>query len=160
MNNCPQNTSVIFNKLIVNAVEDTSGIFIGTNLAIGWSTYTKSNQGVGSVKNANISKALNIVNDQDMMDMPVEDSKSITMPADGEFQQHCEIAFQSVNALSVSNGSAIDIGENRQYGWSSVHKNNYGTGKNIGSNRLTSIANFIQDNDVIDAPAHLEGQRV
>jgi hypothetical protein len=34
-----QKACVIFNKLVVNNIENSSGIFIGTNQALGWSTY-------------------------------------------------------------------------------------------------------------------------
>ncbi|WP_160297248.1 hypothetical protein [Paenibacillus sp. IHBB 10380] len=45
MNLSHQRACVIFNYLIVNNIEDSSGIFIGTNQAVGWSCYSKSNQG-------------------------------------------------------------------------------------------------------------------
>lgn len=146
-----QNASVVFNKLVVNTVEDTSGIFIGTNQAIAWSTYRKSNQGFGSLKESVLINAVNVVNDQDLIDASVKDVKNITLAEEGQTLKQCAVDFESINAISVLNGSAIDIGENSQIAWSSSHKNNYGTGKSYGNNRLKQVANQVIDNDVIDA---------
>jgi hypothetical protein len=149
-----QNGCVIFNKLVINSIENSSGIFIGTNYAAGWSTYSKQNQGFGSIKDTTVSHTFNVVNDRDVIDMPINDSKQITEAPAGDAGVQNVVSFQSINANNVSNVAVIDVGENRQPGWNSYHKNNYGTGKSIGINRLFRIANHIQDNDVIDAPSY------
>ncbi|CAG7637509.1 hypothetical protein ACFQI7_07740 [Paenibacillus allorhizosphaerae] len=153
-----QNAYVVFNKLVVTSIENTSGIFVGTNYAVGWSAYSKSNQGLGSVQDANVAHTVNVVYDQDISDMPVQDCKQVAAVSGSGLQQQCDIVFHSIHTNTVSNGSAIDVGENMQAAWSGMHKNNYGTGKNIGLNRLKHIANLIQDNDIIDSPVRSESK--
>ncbi|RKP54362.1 hypothetical protein D7Z26_13475 [Cohnella endophytica] len=157
MSQTHQKAFVIFNKLVVNNIEDSSGIFIGTNQAIGWSTYSKSNQGFGSLSDATLSHSVSIVKDQDVIDTPIEDVRCITMTEAGHPLQQCAIDFNSIHANSLNNGSAIDLGDNKQLGWRSSRKNNYGFGKNLGSNQITQVANLVFDDDVVDAPIHNEG---
>lgn len=151
-----QKACVIFNKLIVNNIENSSGIFIGTNQAIAWSSYSKSNQGFGILNDAVLTNAVNVVYDQDVLDASVEDLKYIHLSKDGQTLQQSTVEFQSVNANTVTTGSAIDLGDNKQLGWRSNQKVNYGTGKSLGSNRLSQIASLVMDNDLIDAPFHIE----
>jgi hypothetical protein len=155
-----QKACVIFNKLVVNNIEDSSGIFIGTNQAIAWSSYSKSNQGFGSLHDSTLSQSLNVVYDPDLIDASVEDIRNITLSEFPNNQQLCAIDFQSINANALSNGSAIDLGDNKQLGWRSSRKVNYGGGKHLGANRVNQVANIIVDNDVVDAPFHTDGQIV
>jgi hypothetical protein len=152
-----QNACVIFNKLVVNNIEDSSGIFIGTNQAIGWSSYGKTNNGFGSLKDATLSHSVNIVYDSDVIDSSLKEVRYLQL-TETTNAQHCAVEFESINANSVNNGSAIDLGDNKQLGWRSSRKINYGTGKAFGRNRLNGTANIIFDNDVVDAPVHTEGK--
>lgn len=152
-----QNANIVFNKLVVNTVEDTSGIFIGNNQAISWSSSLKSNQGLGRLNESVLIHAVNIVNDQDLIDASVKDDKQITLAEEGQASKKCAVEFESIHAMSVLNGSAIDVGENKQIAWSSSHKNNYGTGKTYGNNRLKQVANQVIDNDIIDAHSRTVG---
>ncbi|MDB4868070.1 MAG: hypothetical protein JWR03_2403 [Cohnella sp.] len=153
-----QKAVVIFNKLIVIDVENSSGIFIGTNQAVGWSSYSKINQGFGSLQDATLTNSVNVVHDQDVMDASIHDARHITLSDGANNLQQCIVDFQSVNVNSVMNGSAIDLGDNKQLGWRSSRKVNYGGGKNLGANRMSHVVNFTLDNDVVDAPFHTEGQ--
>ncbi|MCM3272328.1 hypothetical protein [Paenibacillus elgii] len=148
-------TCVVFNKLFVTNIEDSSGIFIGNNTAIGWSSYGKSNRGLGNLSNCTLTHVINVVYDQDVIDTSIEDISNIVL-TEKENAQLCTIDFNSVNANSVNSGSAIDLGENRQLGWRSSRKNNYGTGKAYGSNNIRKIVNSIFDSDFIDTLLHTE----
>jgi hypothetical protein len=153
-----QKAVVIFNKLIVNDIEDSSGIFIGTNQAIAWSSCSKTNQGFGNLQDATLSRSVNVVYDQDVMDASVRDSRDITLLEGVQNLQQCMVDFQSIAVNAVMNGSAIDLGVNKQLGWRSSRKNNYGGSKNLGANRMSQMVNFTLDNDVVDAPFHTEGK--
>jgi hypothetical protein len=157
LNLCHQKAYVIFNKLFVNNIEDSSGIFIGTNQAIGWSTYSKSNQGFGNLRNATLTNSISVVQDPDVIDTPIEDVRYITLTEASNPLQQCAIEFNSIHANSLFNGSAIDLGDNKQLGWRSSRKVNYGFGKSLGSNRVNQVASIIFDDDAIDAPFHNEG---
>ncbi|KEQ25624.1 hypothetical protein [Paenibacillus tyrfis] len=156
MNLAQPKASIVFNKLLVNAIENNSGIFIGTNQAFGWSHYTKSNQIFGSVKDSCISHMVNALYDPDVIDSSVEDVKCVDLAVNDSLQPQCDISLHSIHAVSLNNQSVIAVGENEQNGWSGVHKNNYGTGKCYGLNRIQQVSNTILDNDYIDSPARIE----
>ncbi|WP_282939526.1 hypothetical protein [Paenibacillus sp. RC67] len=151
-----QRAYVVFNKLFVNNIEDSSGIFIGTNQAIGWSTYSKSNQGFGSLSNSTLTNVVSVVQDPDFIDTPIEDTRYITLTETNHSLQQCAIDFNSIHANTLSNGSAMDLGDNKQLGWRSARKVNYGFGKNLGRNHLKQVASMIVDDDAVDAPFHNE----
>jgi hypothetical protein len=153
-----QKACVIFNKLVVNNIEDSSGIFIGTNQAIGWSSCSKSNFGFGSATDATLSHMISVVQDQDVIDAKVEELRNISLSEWGNPLQQCAIDFETIQANSVNNGSAIDLGDIKQLGWRSSRKVNYGTGKNLGGNLIRQVAAITADQDLIDAPFHMEGQ--
>jgi len=151
MNLGQQKACVIFNKISVNNIENSSGIFIGTNLALGWTSYSKLNQGVGSISNSTMTNALGVVHDQDLIDMPIEDVRDIALMETSNALQQCAIDFNAIRANSVNDGSAITLGDNKQLGWRTARKVNEGIGKNLGRNLLKQIAGTIADNDAVDA---------
>ncbi|TJY44061.1 hypothetical protein E5161_01295 [Cohnella pontilimi] len=152
-----QKANVILNKLVVNVIEDTSGIFIGTNQAWGWSSCGKSNYGFGVLKNSCLTRSLSIVQDSDIVDAPVQDIRHIALTEQPNSVQQASVAFQSLRAESLNNGSAIGLGENIQLGWRSTRKNNYGGGKHQGINHVNRMANITFDNDGVDAPVQTAG---
>ncbi|MFD0697858.1 spore germination protein [Paenibacillus sp. GCM10027628] len=62
------------------------------------------------------------------------------------------IVFNMINVNSINTNATIGIGENAQSSWDSHSKNNYGNGQFIGNTISTNVVNFINDNDIIDAP--------
>lgn len=158
MNGASQQACVVFNKLIVNYISQASGIFIGTNQAIGWRSYRKSNEGLGNVRDSTVVDTINVVNDQDVVDMPIKDSSTVHMQEGGGQGQRSAIAFRSINAVAVANTSAIDVGDIMQPAWRSAHKNNYGTGTSVGVNQISHVANLIRDNDVVDTASVQESK--
>lgn len=150
MNQCQNKANVVFNKIFVNQIEDSSGIFIGTNQAIGWTSYSKSNSGFGNPKNAVVSNVLSVVHDEDAIDMPIQEVSNITLPAGNHPIQQSNIDFNSIHANAVFNGSAIDLGNNTQLGWRSSRKSNYGFGKGLGKNQINQVASIILDHDDLD----------
>ena len=143
---------VVFNKMFVNAVETNSGIFVGVNNAIGWSSHGKSNSGFGSASNCQISNSINVVNDQDVIDAPIEDRKQIIMHLPQETAANSNVNFESINANALVRNSTISVGETSQTGWTAHHKTNYGNGKSYGLNVLKRLANCIDDKDYVDSP--------
>ncbi len=152
-----QKANVLFRKLQVNVVENTSGIFIGTNQAIGWSSYGKSNQGFGSWSGGTLTNAVSAVYDSDLVDAPMHDVRNIQIYETAGSRRQTSVGFQAIQANAVANGSAIGLGDNDQPGWRSARKNNYGNGKVTGSNRLRQFASFTFDNDAVDTPISMEG---
>ena len=146
-----QKACVCFHKLSVINIENSSGIFIGTNKAIGWANWSKSNEGFGSMKDATASRIISVVHDEDLTDASFRDAKWIAFQEQGSAAQQCAVDFQSVNVNSVANGSAVDLGDIKQLGWRTSRKNNYGGGKNYGSNRQSQIINVVFDDDRTDA---------
>lgn len=147
-----QKAVVIFHSLTVNNVESSSGIFIGTNHALGWSSYAKTNQGFGSISDSSLSHSLGIVHDPDIVDAGVRDVRSIHLSETPNQAQQSIVNFESLRANSLNNGSAIDLGDNKQLGWRSSRKNNYGASKVVGRTAMKQVAGFALDNDTVDAP--------
>ena len=69
----PQNNTVTFNSILVNAVNANSGIFVGTNSQSSWNTNNNNKFGFGVVLGARnvISRAVNIFMDNDLIDTPI-----------------------------------------------------------------------------------------
>ncbi|HYE82921.1 MAG TPA: hypothetical protein VEG39_12250 [Clostridia bacterium] len=69
----PQNNMVCFNNILVNSVNNNSGIFAGTNYQGDWKSSSNNKSGFGSVLGARniISRAVNIFMDNDVVDTPV-----------------------------------------------------------------------------------------
>lgn len=146
-----QKACVVFNRLTVTNIENSSGIFIGTNQAIGWSSSSKTNQGFGSLKDANVSRTVTVCRDTDWIDSVFRESKLISLRETDIAAQQCDVDFRSVNVNTVNNGSAIDLGDIKQLGWRSTRKNNYGTGKMFGHNKQSRSISVVFDNDGSDA---------
>jgi len=78
----PGNNLVCFNNLLVNAVTFNSGIFVGTNTQLDWHTNNNNKFGFGTITGTGniISRAVNIFNDNDILDTPIITQKYITQP--------------------------------------------------------------------------------
>ncbi|UUZ86313.1 hypothetical protein LJK88_24670 [Paenibacillus sp. P26] len=136
MNVASRQVNIVFNKLYVNVIETNSGIFIGVNNAVGWSSHSKSNYGLGSASNCHISGNVSVVQDQDFIDAPIIDRKQIISGTPPEGLSNSHIDFESVNANAITTNSSISVGENDQTGWTAHRKTNYGNGKHYGLNVL------------------------
>jgi hypothetical protein len=79
MSDNKMNLSVYFDKINVNVIENSSGIFVGTNYQLGWDSTSKTNSGSGSVSGDFnlIQHNANIVFDNDVIDMPINSRKLI-----------------------------------------------------------------------------------
>jgi hypothetical protein len=67
--------TVVFHSIAVNALEDNSGIFVGDNVADGWASHSKTQGGINSIIGFynRVSRNLNIVQDQDLLDTQIND---------------------------------------------------------------------------------------
>ncbi|MDF2721249.1 MAG: hypothetical protein K0Q59_924 [Paenibacillus sp.] len=66
---------VQFDRIIVNAMETNSGIFVGTNLQYGWSSHSKTNavfSGISGEGNE-VNRNINVIYDDDLIDTPIDD---------------------------------------------------------------------------------------
>ncbi|MDR6878608.1 hypothetical protein [Bacillus sp. 3255] len=61
-----------FDAIHVNAISDASGIFIGTNTQVNWSSSAKVNMGLGEVSGENnyVVNNFNTIYDNDIIDAP------------------------------------------------------------------------------------------
>lgn len=147
--------NVVLGNITVNFIQNSSGIFVGTNYAHGWSTNSKINNGFGSSKGSDHRCSINFVYDNDIIDTPIEDVKTIILnqqPREG-IPVNQNIDFHSIDVNAVNINSSISIGENNQAGWSSHRKSNFGT-QMIGESIIENSTNTIIDNDIIDTAIH------
>jgi hypothetical protein len=66
---------VQFDRIMVNAMETNSGIFVGTNTQYGWSSHSKTNASLMGISGDgnDIGSNLNIIYDNDGIDTPIDD---------------------------------------------------------------------------------------
>lgn len=70
---CPLEPPLIeFDAIHVNSITDGSGIFIGTNIQVNWSTSGKGNNGLGEINGDHnyVLYNINTVYDNDIIDAP------------------------------------------------------------------------------------------
>lgn len=147
------NIQISFSHFHIHGVEDGSGVFTGTNYAHGWSSFSKVNNGFGSVSDSKTWNNCCFVYDNDQIDCPIDDRDVfITTERTSEVQHQFDL--QSINVNALINNSTIAVGENNQMGWSGHSKRNHGTGNFTGENVASHIYNRLEDNDYIDAPIH------
>lgn len=145
-----QQACVIFRQITVQSIESSSGIFIGTNQAAGWRSIEKSNQGFGTVQDAILKNTMNAVYDTDAMDATFRDATYVSLTEAASQQQQCAVDFNTIQTNALNNGSVFGLGDNKQLGWRSARKSNYGNGKHVGSNVSAHTVNFTMDNDTMD----------
>ena len=109
------------------------------------------------MNNSTLTNVVSVVHDPDLIDMPLEENRNITLAETSNSLQQCAIDFNAIHANSLNSASAIDLGDNKQLGWRSTRKQNYGFGKSLGRNRIKQVASMLVDNDAVDAPFHQEG---
>ncbi|MFC0524277.1 hypothetical protein ACFFGV_11940 [Pontibacillus salicampi] len=69
---------IIFDSIQVNSVRENSGIFTGSNIQMYWNSSSKANNGLGEVFGTSnvMCYNINIVQDNDEVDMPVNQTAS------------------------------------------------------------------------------------
>ena len=142
--------NVLFNKIMINAVETSSAVLVGNNAAYGWRSIRKDNSGFGSVHGGTIHHNINLVIDNDAVDFPIDDRGVFIHRQASPVQQ--KIHFDSIDVNAVTTNSTVAVGENSQPGWNAIGKNNYGDGRHKGINVLHHNVNSVVDDDWIDAP--------
>jgi len=152
MQNKIDDVAINFQNITIQAIGDSSGIFIGKNNAMGWSAHSKSNQGLGS-SNGNVVQNVILVYDNDLVDSPV-DACNMILDNDtyclSEVKETAHITFEEINVNSLTNNATVSVGNNKQNRWSAYNKANTG----INDGRITSNnINTINDADIIDSPA-------
>lgn len=142
-----------FEKIVVNSVDSNSGIFIGgTNSAHGWSSHSKSNNGVGTLSNSIIKDSMNIIFDDDTVDAPINNASQFNIKDSNNGNVNSDIKFKDINVNGMDDNSSIVVGDAEQNGWSAHNKSNLGEGKRKGINISQNGFSNIDDKDVIDAP--------
>lgn len=157
MNKKKPEINIILKNLKVNAVEHSSGIFIGTNKAVGWSAHSKSNFGLGTVIDSNTQNNINTVFDNDVVDSPIDDRDCIVSNTNFNNRNSNkspaqEICFDRIDVNVIDTNSTISLGQNSQPAWDSHTKDNLGSGAFHGNNLVTGNVSTIFDNDIIDSP--------
>lgn len=64
---------IVFQNINVNAIQDNSGIFVGTNEQNNWSTNVHSKSGFGTVfgNRNHVSRNIHLFRDDDVIDTPI-----------------------------------------------------------------------------------------
>ncbi|MGD6833700.1 hypothetical protein ACQCT5_16130 [Sutcliffiella halmapala] len=77
-NKVPLHVHFLLDRIEINSIMNSSGVFTGHNVQSNWSTSQKTNMGFGMVVGADnhSSSNMNIVYDPDMVDMPVQVNSS------------------------------------------------------------------------------------
>jgi len=152
LNGADRKACVIFRKLFVNCIENSSGVFIGTNEANGWTSYVKMNQGIGDLSDSVVSRSVGAVRDPDLVDTAVRDARFIALADGGGGGRQCAVDFGEVSVNAATHNSAVDIGDIKQLGWRTAKKSNYGEGKHFGGNRVSRAVSVVFDEDAVDSP--------
>lgn len=143
--------AAIMRNITVNTISSSSGIFIGTNYAHGWSSHRKSNAGFGFASDCEIAHSMFIVYDDDFVDSPMTEQNALLIK-ERDSVETGQIDFQTVEVGSMVGNAAVNVGLNAQAGWSTFAKANMGQGNAAGLNRLEHNFNVVLDNDEVDAP--------
>ncbi|WP_163100487.1 hypothetical protein [Peribacillus alkalitolerans] len=77
--------SVIFNQINVISMASNAIIASGQNSQPDWNAQGKFNSGIGSFVNAAILGCSNIINDQDLCDMPITQPEAINPQPTAQF---------------------------------------------------------------------------
>lgn len=147
-----QKVSILFDKLMVNSIDAASAIFFGgTNVANGWSSHSKSNNGFGQSSQSHHT-SLSVIYDQDVIDAPIDDRDHFIIANEKNRATSSQISLEDIQVNALEANSSISIGEVSQEGWSSHFKTNSGQGSHKGVNISEGGQSTIVDNDVVDAP--------
>ncbi|MFC5451069.1 hypothetical protein [Paenibacillus aestuarii] len=154
MNVSSQQVTISFTTLNINSISSSSGVFVSSvNYSIGWSSHSKTNNGLGKFANTSVINCIGTVHDNDVIDSPIDDSDQFTIHTGNQDKPtNTVINFSEINVNALTNNSTISVGDIEQTGWSSHSKTNVGEGENQGINVSKGISAVIQDNDSIDAP--------
>lgn len=66
---------VHFDRIVVNSIGTSAGVFIGTNLQYGWSSHNKSNSSISDISGTGntFTRNVNVICDNDLIDTPIDD---------------------------------------------------------------------------------------
>ncbi|HEX7055826.1 MAG TPA: hypothetical protein VF260_01340 [Bacilli bacterium] len=142
---------VVCRHIHIGSIDTVSGVFIGTNQCIGWSSHNKYNNGIGRAANVRLTGNIILIRDNDVLDIPVDD-RDVYLNQESRTLSNNEIDFTQISVNAINRNSTISVGENGQHNWSAHGKNNYGLGKITGLNSVRQNANAINDSDMIDSP--------
>jgi len=143
--------SIYLNSLSVVTLDTTCGVFVGLNRAVGWSSHSKSNSGLGTSGN-DCRNNLNVVYDNDIIDTPAEKSDMFLNTAGNDGTGSLDIKFTKIDVNALDTQSLIAVGNNSQSAWDSHSKTNGGLGNLYGASSVAKNINSVQDNDIIDTP--------
>ncbi|OCA85897.1 hypothetical protein A8F94_13680 [Bacillus sp. FJAT-27225] len=141
---------VIVDRIDVNSIDTASGIFVGVNYANNWSSHRKTNYGFGSISNSRVTGNSSFLNDNDLVDTPINSNAVTIMERQPESSlNHVDVVGINVNVLDTC--AALAVGENDLNGWSSHSKRNNGQGRMIGNIKNERNATYISDQDILDS---------
>ncbi|WP_067625830.1 hypothetical protein [Alicyclobacillus acidiphilus] len=141
----------------VGSISDNSGVYLGhQNVILGISRHSKSNNGFGSIGSNNIaSRNLNIVDDRDLVDTPIDDRdvKILQTSPASSASSPTQISFETINVLTMSQNSGVFVGDVKITGQDSHTKQNSAQGSTLGDGNVEmQNLNLLFDSDVIDTP--------
>lgn len=138
----------------VGAISDNSGVYISNqNVILGISNHSKTNSGIGSIDSHNaLLGNLSIVYDNDGIDTPIDDRDvKIYQSQPDASEKMTQIAFDSIQVLSISQNSGVFVGDVKITGLDSHAKQNLARGATSGNQNVEAKnVNYIEDADFVD----------
>lgn len=148
---------IIFNRDVNINNMDSSVFLVGhTNIANHYDSHSKSNTVLNITSNQNhLHDNHFLLYDHDMIDTSIDD-RDVKVSYDfSNSTGSTNINVQDIDINTMSQNSAIFVGEGEITGMDSHTKDNYGMGPMIGHHNLIDHnLNYNEDRDFIDAPIH------
>lgn len=148
----------LWKNLNIEHVEQSSGVFTGTNVQSKWISIKKTNQGFGQPASSTFINTKTYIDDHDLYDLyhnvsPAPYHNQFSPSTDSDTKQQTEpisLKWQELHIGALNQQSILSVGENHQSYWSAFHKANLGLGVFTGKNITKAAITFIDDQDFMD----------
>lgn len=144
---------ILKGNISVHTMQRNCGIFIAEhNHAMGWNAHDKMNVIYSIGGDANIlSRNMAILNDQDLIDTPIDDRDIHLLNERIESESHTHIQLDEIQVNTMTQNSAIFMGKGTVTGMDANEKINHGAGSIYGNiNKEIQNLNINDDRDIID----------
>lgn len=146
----------LWKDLKIEHVEQTSGVFTGSNHQSGWMSVKKTNQGIGQPASSLLINTQTYIDDCDGTDFVhiAQKSRSVNRePYTSEekvMSTPVILKWQELDIGAMHQQSVLAVGENYQPDWEVFNKSNNGIGVLTGFNITEAAITFIDDRDFMD----------
>lgn len=147
-------TFILEGDINVRTMQKQSGIYLGEkNTNIGLSAHSKVNgvfSGIGGQSNIFL-RNLSILNDQDIIDSPINDNDINIHTKNQDEETHNNILLRAINVSAMTQNSSVFVGDGTVTGMDANEKANHAMGGAFGNANLKyQNINLNNDQDLID----------